>query len=170
MPLNRHQEHGFSLLEVLIAVVVVSVGFLATARMQIEGMRSSQNAYFVSQANFMLREMTDRMRANNDGVADGFYQNVETSSATDWPTCMTAQTQCSAQQVAQADLATWSRHLHPPPSAVGFIPLLPSSAAIEAAGRVDFDAGTNTYTVSVQWSERMGKEDTVQTLSVQVFP
>jgi len=170
MPIVTKHEEGFSLLEVLIAVVIVSVGFLATARMQIEGLRSSQNAYFVSQANFMVREMTDRMRANPLGIAARSYDAMATSALTSWPACMSAQTLCTPQQIAEADIATWSRHLHPPPGAVDFRALLPSSANIAAEGTVNFDAGTNTFTVSVTWSERINGVDEQQTLSVEMFP
>lgn len=157
-------------MEVLIAVVIVSVGFLAAARMQIEGMRASQNAYFVSQANFMVREMTDRMRSNSAGVSDGHYQNIQTSNVTTLPGCVESGVVCSPQQIASADLAMWSRHLHPSTGSVGFIPLLPSGTGVAALGRVAYDGGSNTYTVTVEWSERLSGVDTAQSLSVQVFP
>ena len=48
----EHQS-GVGLLEVLIALIILSFGFLATARMQVEGMRYSQGAYNLSQAKFM---------------------------------------------------------------------------------------------------------------------
>ena len=176
MPLNKANQRGFSLLEVLIAVVVVSVGFLATARMQIEGLRSSQNAYFLSQATFMMRDMADRMRANPEGISNGDYRGIETSTTTTWPACMTSQTECSATDIATADLASWSRYLHVAPNSVGFIPTLPSSDSIPAKGTVSFDIGDvddindDTYTISVFWSERIGTADAEQSLSMKVFP
>ncbi len=170
MLVSRHSQRGFSLLEVLIAVMIVSVGFLAAARMQIEGMRASQNAYFVSQANFMVREMTDRMRANTLGVIDGHYQNIETSTLTSLPGCVESGTECSPAQIASADLAMWSRHLHPSTAAVGFIPTLPSSNEVDAKGTISYDADDDVYTVSVEWSESMGGTGAARSLSVQVFP
>jgi len=151
MPLKKINQQGFSLLEVLIAVVVVSIGFLATARMQVEGLRSSQSAYFSSQATLMMRDMADRMRANSNGVTDGHYRNVETSNSTAWPGCIASES-------------------YAPPNAVEFRPTLPSSANIEAKGTVTYDAGANTYTVTVSWSERIEAIDTEQVISMQVFP
>jgi len=170
MPLKKINQQGFSLLEVLIAVVVVSIGFLATARMQVEGLRSSQSAYFSSQATLMMRDMADRMRANSNGVTDGHYRNVETSNSTAWPGCIASESECTAEDVAKADLASWSRYLYAPPNAVEFRPTLPSSANIEAKGTVTYDAGANTYTVTVSWSERIEAIDTEQVISMQVFP
>jgi len=170
MPVTQQRQRGFSLLEVMIAVVIVSIGFLATARMQIEGLRASQSAYFISQANFMVREMSDRMRANPAGVALNAYKDISTSALTSWPQCMNSQTVCTPDEVAAADLAAWSRHLYPPPISEDFIAILPSSDNIVAEGRVEFDATTNTYTIDVVWSERVNGVDAEQILSVQVFP
>ncbi|MFK7892804.1 MAG: type IV pilus modification protein PilV [Granulosicoccus sp.] len=66
-------ERGIGLIEILIAVVVISIGFLATARMQVDSMRLSQSAYFQTQAAFLASEMIDRMRSNLPGVTSGFY-------------------------------------------------------------------------------------------------
>ena len=172
MPIRKPNQRGFSLLEVLIAVVVISIGFLATARMQVGGLRSSQNAYFTSQATFMMRDIADRMRANPIGVANGYYRNIETIEGfTLWPNCMNAQTECSPAEIAQADISSINRYLYPGPGEQdGFRPMLPSSDNIKARGAVDYDTGTNIHTISVSWSESIGGTDTKQTLSMQVFP
>lgn len=171
MSIRKPNQKGFSLLEVLIAVVVVSVGFLATARMQVEGLRSSQNAYFLSQATLMMRDMADRMRANPEGIANGNYRNIATAEGnTLWPGCMEAETVCTAIEISQTDLASWNRYLHPGPNSVNFRPSLPSSDGIEARGVVSYEAGTNTYTVSVFWSEAIEGTDTEQVISMKVFP
>lgn len=173
MPITRHTQSGFSLIEVLIAVVVISVGFLATARMQIESLRGSQGAYFHSQANFMVREMTDRIRANPDGVSNGHYNNMVTSAgaANNTPSCFNAETLCSNQQIAQADLAAWSKHLHPGgQGANNFVPLLPSGDSIKAKGSVNLDGATGVFTVSVTWNQSVLGKDEEQEMSVQVYP
>jgi len=114
MPIKKRNQSGFSLLEVLLAVVVISIGFLATARMQVEGLRSSQGAYFTSQATFMMRDIADRMRANPVGVANGYYRDFETAEGlTLWPACMTAQTECSVEEIYQADVSSINRFLYP---------------------------------------------------------
>lgn len=166
-------QSGFSLIEVLIALVIVSVGFLATARMQIEGLRGSQGAYFHSQANFMVREMTDRMRANPEGILNGHYNALVTSSgsANNMPACIEAESVCSAADIANADLAVWSRYLHQTAStATDFVPLLPSGETITASGNVSADGAAGVYTVSVSWSEYIEGAEEMRTMSVQVYP
>jgi len=170
--MNHHikKQHGVGLIEVLIAIVILSIGFLAAAKMQVAGMRYSQNAYFLSQGNFMLRDMTDRMRANLDGVIDGHYNNLSTVAGTTEPTCVGAGTKCTPADIAAADLHAWSSYLHAPPNAVDFKPLLPSYDSIPAAGQISFDAVTGVYSVSITWGEKFGEVLEERVLNVRLTP
>jgi len=80
---NRHprahkhsqKQKGVGLLEILITVLLLSIGFLAAAKMQVQGMRFSQSAYIEAQAYFMISDMMDRMRSNAKGVRAKHYDN-----------------------------------------------------------------------------------------------
>ena len=167
---NPHQQKGIGLLEVLLAVILLSVGFLATARMQVEGMRFSQGAYALSQAKFMVLDMTERMRANRSGMNLNVYKGKSTSAGTSNPSCVLNSTTCSPQDIALADIHAWSQNLHPVSGSSGFTPLLPSSASIAAGGTITYDAAEGSYSVAVQWSETINGADTMQNLAVKVFP
>jgi len=167
---TQRKQSGVGLLEVLIAVVVLSIGFLAAAKMQIAGMRNSQNAYFLSQANFMLRDMTDRMRANREGVIANHYNNFTTNAGTTQPACITSGEKCDVAQIAQADLHAWSKYLHEPEGAVEFKPLLPSHDSVEARGEIAFDPTTNVYTLQVKWGELYNGNIEEQVLAVRLTP
>lgn len=167
---NPHQQHGIGLLEVLLAVILLSVGFLATARMQVEGMRYSQGAYAMSQAKFMVLDMTERMRANRSGMNSNVYKDKSTSAGTFNPSCVVNGTACSPQDIALADIHAWSQNLHPASGSTGFTPLLPSSPSIAASGTITYDAAEGSYSVAVQWSEAVNGTDTAQNLAVKVFP
>lgn len=168
-PLNSKQT-GVGLIEILIAIVILSIGFLAAAKMQVEGMRYSQGAYFLSQGNFMLRDMTDRMRANYQGVVDGHYKNFTTNSGTSEPACIAASTRCSPAQIAQGDLHAWSKYLYAPANAVNFKPLLPSFDTLAASGQINHNAATDVYTVSVKWGEVIDKNLEERVLNVLLTP
>jgi len=163
-----NKQSGVGLIEVLIAVVVLSIGFLAAAKMQVQGMRYSQSAYYLSQGNFMLRDITDRMRANRRGVLDGFYDDFTTVANTTEPTCVAATVRCTPEQIAQADKHAWSKNLYPPSGAVDFKPLLPSVDLIEAEGSIAYDPTTNVYTISVSWAEQVDDDYEERVLSVQL--
>jgi len=167
---NNKRQSGLGLIEVLIAVVVLSIGFLAAAKMQVEGMRYSQNAYFLSQANLMMRDITDRMRANRDGVIAGHYQNFVTGGGNVEPPCVANSNKCSPQESAAADLYSWNSYLHAPAGAQNFKPLLPLNDDIPPLGRIDYNAATNVHTVSVRWAEQVGQGVEARVLSVQITP
>lgn len=145
------QQRGVGLIEILIALLVLTIGFLAAARMQVEGMRFSQSAYYNSQAYFMASDIIDRMRANIDGVSDGEYDgNFQTSAASANPNC--GDNPCTPAELAQQDLFDWSVHLHPALAGIDATPALPSADGIEARAEVLSD-GAGQYTVNVFWAE-----------------
>lgn len=64
---------GFTLLEVLVALIVLSIGLLGLAGLQASGLRSNHSGYLRSQATIFAYEMTDRMRANRKTALTGSY-------------------------------------------------------------------------------------------------
>ena len=102
-------QRGIGLIEVLIAVVVMSVGFLAAARMQVEGMRFSQSAYYQSQAYFLANDMIDRMRSNIPGVLSDAYNPFVTTKN---PSPASCAGDCTPSEIAALDLYEWSLNLH----------------------------------------------------------
>lgn len=144
------RERGVGLIEVLLAVVIISVGFLATARMQIEGMSASQNSYSLSQARFMVLDMAERMRANRVALSNGLYDGMETAAGVSAPACLESTTPCFPADRVAADRFAWSQLLHP--SNNGVVPILPSSDTVTAQGTVELVNGA--YIVTATWAER----------------
>lgn len=161
--MNRRQD-GVGLVEILVAVVILAVGFLAAARMQVNGMRYSQRAYFESQAYFMAGDMLARMRANVDGVKNGNYDDLSTTDTTADPHCDIQY--CSPAQIAQQDLYDWSRQLISDANDSGFTPLLPSSSTVTANGSVQLVAD-GLYSVVLEWADE-NEEDGAGTSSLRV--
>jgi len=158
------REHGVGLIEVLLAVVLMSIGFLASARMQIEGMAASQSAYSASQAKLMVQDMSERMRANRVALADNEYDDLQTSANTTDPGCYTSGNPCTPSQRVAADIHEWSQFLHPEDQ--NATPLLPSTDDVEAIGTIDFEDGG--YRVTVTWADRDSAEG--REYSVRVMP
>jgi type IV pilus assembly protein PilV len=63
---TRRCERGFSLLEVLVALVVLSIGLMGIASMQVVGLQFNQQALTSTRAIEMAADMADRIRASND--------------------------------------------------------------------------------------------------------
>ena len=64
---------GFSLIEVLIALVILSVGLLGIAAMVSESLKSKDSSYYHTQALNMANGILDRMRANRPTAISNGY-------------------------------------------------------------------------------------------------
>lgn len=64
---------GFSLLELLVGLIILAVGLLGLAGVQMMSLRQNNDAYLRSQATLMAYDILDRMRANRKHALDGRY-------------------------------------------------------------------------------------------------
>lgn len=102
----RHGQAGFTLIEVLIAIVIFSIGLLGIAGLQVAGMRFTHDSQLRSIAVAQAETMADLMRANEFGMQSGFY-NVQSAMPTTFnPDCSAVV--CSAQERAIYDLKVWN--------------------------------------------------------------
>jgi type IV pilus assembly protein PilV len=112
---SPHRAAGFTLLEVLIAVVVLSIGLLGLAGLQTTGLRNNQDAYARTQAATLANDMADRIRANMAGFNAGNYDNTAAYTTS----CGTSG--CSPLQMAQHDTSLWNDALATLPSGQGVV-------------------------------------------------
>ncbi|HBG31954.1 MAG TPA: type IV pilus modification protein PilV [Gammaproteobacteria bacterium] len=130
MSMNRLRHcpaRGFTLIEVLIAVVLLSIGLLGVAGMQLSGLRYHQGAYLRAQATALLTDMTDRMRTNPQGIGDGRYSAIDINTTTSgWQSGLPADPDCAANactpaQQANLDIRQWGLALGQLPRARGTV-------------------------------------------------
>lgn len=144
-------QRGLTMIEILVTLVIVSIGLLGAAAMVINGLESNRNAFLRTQASILAYDMADRIRSNAEQV-DGyinfdFYSPSE--SAPDLPTCFTSNAVCSGADQVKLDLAQWARALA---GADAGMPLLPA-----AEGSI-FRNGSR-ITIRVGWVETQWDED-----------
>jgi type IV pilus assembly protein PilV len=65
-PIKRKTQRGTTLVETLVALVVLSVGLLGIAALQMTSLRNNRGAHFRSQAQVLAYDIADRMRANRN--------------------------------------------------------------------------------------------------------
>ena len=70
---NLVKQKGVTLIEVLVSIIIVSVGILGFASLQFLGLNSNTSAYQRSQATFIATDLSERMRANIDGMNENQY-------------------------------------------------------------------------------------------------
>jgi type IV pilus assembly protein PilV len=109
--MNKHT--GFTLIEVLIAVLVLAIGLLGLAAVQATSLRNNLSAYNRSQATELAYDMADRMRANIAGSA-----TYAANTAVAKPDCLDT-TGCPPADMASNDRAEWNTAVAALPSGTG---------------------------------------------------
>jgi len=97
-------QSGFTLIEVMVATVVLAIGILGLAGLQAASLSSNQSAFMRTQASALAYDLADRMRSNVAGGSSGFYAAGVASYAAG---CSTT-AGCTPLQMAQNDLAEWN--------------------------------------------------------------
>ncbi|MCF6184820.1 MAG: type IV pilus modification protein PilV, partial [Bacteroidales bacterium] len=64
------QASGFAMIEVLISVIILSVGLLGLAGLQVIGMKGTQHATMTTQATLLTQRLAEKIRANPNGNYD----------------------------------------------------------------------------------------------------
>ncbi len=77
---RRRGAAGFTLLEVLIAIVVVALGLLGLAGLQVFALKNNQSASLRVAATNLTTDIIERMKANVDGVTS--YNRPDSSDYT----------------------------------------------------------------------------------------
>lgn len=141
-PLRRNA--GFTLLEILIALLVLSIGLLGLAALQAATVQFNHSAFLRSQATNLAYDIVDRMRANRAAALNGDYDGVFASPA---PACNAPA--AAPATIAAADVGAWRNAL---------ACRLPSGT-----GLIDVDAN-GVARVGVRWDETRGEGSTVTVL------
>jgi type IV pilus assembly protein PilV len=122
---------GFTIIEVLIAIFVLTVGLLGVAGMQMIGLKNNNNAALRTQAVFLAQDIADRMRANPGALA--------TYAAT--PNCASVCSPgsgCSPAELANYDRCAWDDAVSQLPGGQGQITSL----------------ANNVYQVTIMWDDQ----------------
>lgn len=159
--LHGHHQRGVSLIEVLVAVLIFSLGLIGLAGLLVMASKSNHSSYLRTQASFLAGNMADRMRANPVGVWNANYD------ATNYPITnadkpCNASAPCTPQDLANHDKAGWSRMLTGSlPHASASIQCTPDGSYTPPADAIRMRPPYSGYcTMRITWSERgIGKDD-----------
>jgi len=150
---GRLIEGGFTLLEVLIALLVMSIGLLGIGKMMMLSARANDSAYMRSQATALAYTILDAMRANRQAA---LVLGYDTPAMGVYPpglaACGTVASPCNSGQQAQNDVVLWGASLAAElPAGVGSITTV-------TAPDVKTGANNVTATVIVQWADTVAEQ------------
>lgn len=133
---------GFSMIEVLIALIILAVGILGVASLQGNSLRFTHNAQLRTEATSIAQDMAERLRTNRDHAlaSDGNYRidlRAGTSTTAGVRDCST--NDCDADQLAAFDIDQWLQ-------AIGTLP--------NGMGEVKVDADGRAAEIWVMWDNR----------------
>lgn len=145
---NREMPpNGFSLLEVMVALLVLSIGLLGLAGLQTFSLKFNHQSYERTQATILIYDIMDRITANPLAARAGSFDNIPPAAlAATYPspaTCLT--TGCSTSDLANHDINSWKLQLET------------SKVLAQGAGAVTRrnpgDPSGCIYDISVSWVE-----------------
>jgi type IV pilus assembly protein PilV len=172
---SSQRAQGFSLLEVMVAVIVICIGMLGIAKMQALALSNSNTSRLRSLAAIEAASLAASMHANRNFWANATANYTVTpgaiTSTTDAGTVALANaggastacenTMCAPQNLAAYDLAKFAGDLN------GLLPNPVATITFSVPG-----PGINappSFTIEIQWSEQavsMNASETAGTLTV----
>jgi type IV pilus assembly protein PilV len=194
-----HKLAGFTMVEVLIALLVLAIGILGMAGIQIQGMRGTQSSFLSTEATNIAQDMAERMLANpvaaqnsggteRDGtpLVDNQFAAVNSAAYvcndTDNPVteCRGIGANCTPTEMARYDIETWICGM---PNADGGV--TPGISArldngIATIQCIDNDAAAaapdadpcspgSTHRITVSWDETSPSDGTIVNRTAVVF-
>jgi type IV pilus assembly protein PilV len=156
--LSSEAESGFSLIEVLVALLVLSIGLLGLAMLQVQGMRFTADSYQRSQATILAYDLMDRMRANKVGADAGAYcltvpapaATCTTTAPPSAVTCATSGGCTTKEDLAKYDLTQWYQlqQSHLNVNATAYSSLSRTQVVMPSGNSVW------QYTITMRWFDR----------------
>lgn len=134
--LTSSNSRGFTLIEVMVTVVILSIGLLGLAGMQLNALKNSHGAQLRNQATVLAYEIGERIRSNRSAAQGGGYDIAAGTPPAASQDCEISN--CNASEMAGYDLEQWKTAL---------LAALP-------AGDGEISRSADLITIAVLWDER----------------
>ncbi|MFN4030509.1 MAG: type IV pilus modification protein PilV [Acidovorax temperans] len=145
-------QRGVTLIESLVAIVVMALGILGILGVQMRTLTDTQTGVRRAQAIRLIEDMGERMKVNPNALAN---INAYVTAFADTPTLPNCASGCNAAQLATYDVAAWKRivrenlpagqaSIFVPPAESGLATGLGRQLGVMIAWRENERAGTKT--------------------------
>jgi len=148
--LKKTAMTGFSLVEVLIALVIMSVGMLGIAGLYVHTMKAGRTSLFRHHAVTLAGDVADRIRANPIAGVGYIVAGVDNN-------CVDGGIDCSRAEMAQHDIFLWTQQA---------ADTLPAGAV-----NIVFNNGVvpPTYQITITWNEAGQNPSPQYRITIPVF-
>jgi type IV pilus assembly protein PilV len=128
-------QRGDTMIEVLVTIIILAIGVLGTAALQVTTLKNLSSSHSASLAAILAEDFSERMRANPaEALADAYVHDTDPGA---FPDCVADA--CSDAQLAAYDIGVWWQQL---------TTMLPSGR-----GQVTRTGGTNTFVLTIRWDD-----------------
>lgn len=170
---RKNSASGFTLIEILVAALILAIGILGMATMMLSSLKSDQSAFYRSMASTYAYDMADRIRKNAAWARDNTgYNAISTKGSIPTnPGCQTQANGCPPSSIAEIDIREWTTNFENINGIADaqYKTVLPNSVGTVTRGT------DNLFTIRVQWSEvdwdttnSNQKTDSTETLSLTI--
>jgi type IV pilus assembly protein PilV len=135
-------QSGVGMIEVLVAMVLLAMGLLGAIALQFVSAKEQRSSQYVSRAAMAANEISERMRANREGILASLYVTTQVTyaeglTASTMPTvnCTPAQPCTTPAQTTSFDVAVWQQNLQsnmPQGQSAAFL-TMPADGALAAS-------------------------------------
>ena len=159
------RQKGFSLIEALVAFLVLSVGMLGIASMQTLAIRAGETATWRSAAVVKAEEIMERIRSNKTVLSSYISATGAAGTNHGCDDLTGTVTTCTAVQLAEYDVFQWKQ---------GLIEVLPpdvvnTTGSIAVVLPIIPGQGVSTVTVTVNWREPRQDRDEAGAMANQSY-
>lgn len=144
-PQAARRQRGMTLVEVLVTLVIISVGLLGVAALQLATVRNNYDAFVRSQAAMLAADVLDRIRVNRERVGDYEVDFSSGGGGGEDESDEDATEDEGAVGQAQRDVQQWKQTL--------------ASQLPQGDGAISYDPATRVVTITIAWGEREAAAD-----------
>jgi type IV pilus assembly protein PilV len=147
----RVRQKGFSIIEVIIATLIMTVGILGVAGLQVVSLQQNRSSLLRSEALQIGNDILDRMRANPlQPYAPVEYTDAPPAGSRD---CVALS--CSPSQMETYDIAQWKCGINPADPSGGLpydiCTTFGQTTAVLPGGEGEIKSAAGVHTIKVRW-------------------
>jgi len=146
-------QRGVSMMEVLIALVLLTTTLLGATALQLTGLHNNRSAYYRSQASLIAYDFADRVRINASyalGDSSRYEADTVSPAIPSSTSCAPSVNGCSDSQLRDIDLREWYENFF---DVTGVAHDGSTYKAVLPSGIGEVSASGAEYTVTVSWQE-----------------